>query len=37
MCEDDLDDNEGTTRWCESCQVFSTFNVDNPYGTCMCS
>lgn len=30
-------EDDGTTYWCESCQMNTTINTDNPYGTCMCS
>lgn len=23
--------------WCEACQMMTTVNSDNPYGTCSCS
>ena len=32
----DIED-EGTTTWCESCQMWNTINRENEYGTCMCS
>ena len=28
---------ETWTRWCEDCQMMSTYSNSNPYGTCQCS
>jgi len=25
------------TYWCDICDMETTFNDDNPYGTCFCS
>lgn len=30
-------EDEGTTYWCDVCQMNTTISNDNPYGTCMCS
>lgn len=38
MLEDYYEIGEETwTRWCNSCQMMSTFSDSNPYGTCQCS
>ena len=31
------EEEETWTRWCEACQIMSTYSNTNPYGTCQCS
>jgi len=35
MIEDEKE--ETWNRWCNLCEMMSTFSDSNPYGTCQCS
>jgi len=42
-CKDKIDEmlknekEETWSRWCNLCEMMSTFSNSNPYGTCQCS